>query len=205
EAGFGALVRESVREAVRHQVEVGVDIVSDGEMSKISYATYIKDRCSGFSGDSPRRVPADLERFPGFMATAAKQNQAPAIARPMCTGEVAVKTRVPLETDLQNFRDALTGSGAVEGFMNASSPGVINAFLPNEYYASEEAYMDALSKVMREEYEAIANAGFVLQIDCPDLAMGRHTEYRELSEAEFLKHAEMQIEALNASPFGTGP
>jgi len=197
EAGFGALVRDSVREAVRHQVEVGIDIVSDGEMSKISYATYIKDRCSGFSGDSPRRVPADLERFPGFMATAAKQNQAPAIARPMCTGEVAVKTRVPLETDLANFRDALAGSGAVEGFMNASSPGVINAFLPNEYYASEEAYMEALSKVMRDEYEAINQAGFVIQLDCPDLAMARHAQYKDLDDDAFVRLAGMHVEVLN--------
>lgn len=197
EAGFDALVRDSVRAAVARQVNVGIDIVSDGEMSKISYATYIKDRCSGFSGDSPRRAPADLERFPGFMETTAKQNQAPAISRPMCTGEVSVKTRVPLETDIANFRDALAGSGAVEGFMNASSPGVINAFLPNEFYATERDYMEALCAVMRDEYETINAAGFVIQLDCPDLAMARHTQYKDLEDNEFLRHAEMHVEILN--------
>lgn len=197
EAGFDELVRESVHDTVKRQVDVGIDVVSDGEMSKISYSTYIKDRCSGFSGDSPRRAPADLERFPGFMETTARQNQAPAISRPMCTGEVTIKTRRPLENDLANFRDALVGSGAVEGFMNASSPGVINAFLPNEYYVSERDYMDALSKVMREEYEAINRAGFVIQLDCPDLAMARHTQYKALSDSEFVKHAAMHVEVLN--------
>jgi len=197
ETMFNDLVRTSVSDVVKRQVDVGVDIVSDGEMGKISYATYIKDRCSGFSGDSPRRAPADLERFPGFMETTAKQNQAPAIARPMCTGEIAIKTRVPLETDIANFRDALAGSGAVEGFMNASSPGVINAFLPNDYYASERDYMEALSQVMREEYETISKAGFVIQLDCPDLAMARHTQYKELADDEFVRHAEMHVEVLN--------
>jgi len=197
ETGFESLVRESVHDAVRRQVSVGVDIVSDGEMGKISYATYIKDRCSGFSGDSPRRVPADLERFPKFMETAARQNQAPAIARPMCTGEIQIKTRAPLERDIANFREALAGSGAVEGFMNASSPGVINAFLPNDYYPSERDYMEALSAVMREEYEAIHAAGFVIQLDCPDLAMARHAQYKELADDEFVRHAEMHVEVLN--------
>ena len=139
ETAFNDLVRKSVTDAVRRQVAVGIDIVSDGEMGKISYATYIKDRCSGFSGDSPRRAPADLERFPGFMETTARQNQAPAISRPMCTAEIAIKTRVPLETDIANFRSALADSGAVEGFLNASSPGVINAFLPNKFYSRKRA------------------------------------------------------------------
>ena len=196
-AAFNQLVRESVHAIVKRQVDTGVDIVSDGEMSKISYATYIKDRCSGFSGDSPRRAPADLERFPEFMQRAAQQNQAPAITRPKCTAEVAVQTRAPLDLDITNFRDALSTNAVTEGFMNASSPGVINAFLPNEYYASEQAYMEALSAVLREEYEAITSAGFVLQLDCPDLAMARHTQYKTLSDDEFVRHAAMHVEVLN--------
>jgi len=197
EAAFDRDVRDAVQDIVARQVAVGVDIVSDGEMSKIGYSTYIKDRCSGFSGDSPRKPPADLERFHAFMQLSAQHNQAPVIARPVCTGDIAVKTRVPLETDIVNFRDALAGSGAVEGFMNASSPGVISAFLPNEHYATEQEYLEALGRVMREEYEAINAAGFVLQVDCPDVAMARHTQYKDLSDADFVKQAERQVEALN--------
>lgn len=197
EASFAKQVSAAVRDIVRRQVEAGVDIVSDGEMAKIGYSTYIKDRCSGFSGDSPRKPPADLERFPAFMQLSAQRNQAPAIKRPMCTGEITVTSRAPLETDIANFRDALQDSSAVEGFLNASSPGVISAFLPNEYYPSEQDYLEALGRAMREEYEAIHAAGFVIQIDCPDLAMARHTQYKDLSDDEFVKQAERQVEVLN--------
>ncbi len=197
EASFAKQVSAAVHDIVRRQVEAGVDIVSDGEMGKIGYSTYIKDRCSGFSGDSPRKPPADLERFPAFMQLSAQRNQAPAIKRPMCTGEITVTTRAPLETDIANFRDALQNSNAVEGFLNASSPGVISAFLPNEYYPSEQDYLEALGRAMREEYEAIHAAGFVIQIDCPDLAMARHTQYKDLSDDEFVKQAERQVEVLN--------
>ncbi|MCZ6772264.1 MAG: cobalamin-independent methionine synthase II family protein [Proteobacteria bacterium] len=197
EASFAKQVSAAVHDIVRRQVAAGVDIVSDGEMAKIGYSTYIKDRCSGFSGDSPRKPPADLERFPAFMQLSAQRNQAPAIKRPMCTGEITVTTRAPLETDIANFRDALQDSSAVEGFLNASSPGVISAFLPNEYYPSEQEYLEALGRAMREEYEAIHAAGFVIQIDCPDLAMARHTQYKDLSDDEFVKQAERQVEVLN--------
>lgn len=199
ETAFAGTVAQAVREVVRHQVAVGVDIVSDGEMGKIGYSTYIKDRCSGFSGDSPRKPPADLERFPGYMALTAQRNQAPPIRRPACTGAIAVENRRPLETDLANFKAALAGSGAVEGFMNASSPGVISAFLPNSYYPTEDAYLEALGRAMREEYEAIHAAGFVIQLDCPDLAMARHTQYKHLADDEFVRHAERQVEVLNAA------
>ena len=197
EASFAKQVSAAVHDIVRRQVEAGVDIVSDGEMGKIGYSTYIKDRCSGFSGDSPRKPPADLERFPAFMQLSAQRNQAPAIKRPMCTGEITVTTRAPLETDIANFRDALQDSNAIEGFLNASSPGVISAFLPNEYYPSEQDYLEALGRAMREEYEAIHAAGFVIQIDCPDLAMARHTQYKDLSDDAFVKQAERQVEVLN--------
>lgn len=199
EVAFAETVREAVRAIVRRQVELGVDIVSDGEMSKIGYSTYIKDRCSGFSGDSPRRPPADLARFPDYMALSAARNQAPPIRRPVCTGAIAVRDRRPLATDIANFRAALAEAGALEGFMNASSPGVISAFLPNEYYAGEDAYLEALGAAMREEYESIAAAGFVLQVDCPDLAMARHTQYKDVSEADFVRRAERQVEVLNAA------
>ena len=194
---FDAEVLAAVKNAVARQVEAGVDIVSDGEMSKIGYATYIKDRCSGFSGDSPRNPPADLDRFPAFMQRTAQQGQAPNILRPCCTGEIEIRDRSALESDITNFREAIEGADITEGFMNAASPGVIGAFLPNEHYPSERAYLEALAKVLREEYEAINQAGFVVQVDCPDLAMARHTQYKHLSDAEFIRHAELHVEVLN--------
>ncbi len=197
ESEYEAETQRAVQAAVRRQLEVGIDIVSDGEMSKIGYATYITDRCTGFSGESPRNPPADLERFPAYMKRSVEEGQAPKIARRMCTGEIAIKNRAPLENDLETFRKAFDASSASEGFMNAASPGVIAAFLPNRYYPSEHAYLEALASVMREEYEAIHGAGFLLQIDCPDLAMARHIWYKELDDAEFIKRAEMNIEVLN--------
>ena len=197
ETEYDSEAKRAVQAAVRRQLEAGIDIVSDGEMSKIGYATYITDRCSGFSGESPRCPPADLERFPAYMKRAVEEGQSPKIARRMCTGEIAIKNRGPLETDLETFRKALDDAGAGQGFMTAASPGVIAAFLPNRYYKSEEAYLEALASVMREEYEAIHEAGFLLQIDCPDLAMARHIWYKELSDADFVKRAEMNVEVLN--------
>jgi len=195
---FEAEVLSAVRDAVARQVNAGIDVVSDGEMSKIGYATYIKDRCSGFSGDSARNPPADLERFPAFLLRSAETGQAPRITRPVCTGEIAVRDRTPLERDINNFREALDGYDVAQGFLNAASPGVIGAFLPNEHYPSERDYLEALARAMREEYEAIHAAGFVLQIDCPDLAMARHTQYKHLSDGEFVRHAEQHVEVLNA-------
>ncbi len=199
EMAFTAMVRQAVHDVVRRQVGIGIDVVSDGEMGKIGYSTYIKDRCSGFSGDSPRRPPADLARFPAFMERQKLTGEAPPIARPVCTGEIRVENRAPLETDIANFRAALEGAGATEAFLNASSPGVISAFLPNEYYADEQAYLEALGAAMREEYEAITGAGFLLQVDCPDLAMARHTQYKDLTDEQFVRQAERQVEVLNAA------
>ena len=199
EAQFTAEANVAVHGIVRHQVALGVDVVSDGAMAKIGYSTYITDRCTGFAGDSPRRPPADLARFPAFMERQAKTNEAPSIARPICTSEITIKNRVPLETDIANFTAALDGAGATDAFMNASSPGVISAFLPNEFYSTEQAYLEALGDVMREEYEAIVNAGFVLQVDCPDVAMARHTQYKDLSDDEFVAQAARQVEVLNSA------
>ena len=191
------VIREAVAAAVRRQKEIGIDVPSDGEMSKISYATYIKDRLSGFGGDNERRPHRDLRDYPEFRKKMALITGAQAMRRLSCIGPIAVKDRGALEQDLANFRAALDAAGVAEGFLNAASPGVVATFQPNRYYPSHEAYIEAIAEAMREEYEAIAGAGFLLQVDCPDLAMGRHTAFQDLSEAEFLKRAEHQVEALN--------
>ncbi|MBT5572261.1 MAG: cobalamin-independent methionine synthase II family protein [Alphaproteobacteria bacterium] len=198
-AELDVAVTEAVAEMVTQQRSWGLDIINDGEMSKTGYATYIQQRLGGFSGDSPSVRFDDLSNFPGYRKMLSRMAETRRLNRPCCTGEVVIRDREPLRKDLENLTAASQGSDATEFFMNAASPGVISVFQNNEYYPNDDAYLDALAGVMREEYEAIANAGFVLQIDCPDLAMGRHTEYRELSEADFLKHAAMQIEALNAA------
>lgn len=198
-AEFEAVVKAAVGDVVRKQIEVGIDVVNDGEMSKIGYATYIKDRASGFSGTSPRRVPADLELYPRYLKGAAERRESPAIQRPNCNAEVKLTDNAPLERDIANFAATLDGAGATEGFMSAASPGVICAFLPNEYYATEDDYLEALAAVMQQEYEAIHAAGFVIQLDCPDLAMARHMQYKALSDEEFLARADAHIEVLNAA------
>ena len=194
---FDARMEGAVADVVRQQVDAGVDVVSDGEMSKIGYSTYIKDRLNGFSGDSPRRVPADLALYPDYVQRIAAQGQTPKLKRTMCTGEIGIKDEAPLEKDIANMAAALEGAGAVEGFMNAASPGVISLFQPNRHYPSQDAYLEALAAIMRAEYEAIHAAGFVIQLDCPDLAMGRHTMYADESEEAFVAHAAAQVEALN--------
>ena len=190
-------VAEAVKAVVARQCEVGIDVVSDGEMSKISYATYIKDRISGFAGDSERNPPADLEAFPGFLRRQAESGGTPSYRRPCCVGEVAVKDLQPLEDDLANFRAALAASAPLEGFMNAASPGVIALFQPNRHYPGHEPYLEALAEAMRHEYERIVAAGFLLQLDSPDLGLGRHMIFKDKSEAEYLRLANLHVEALN--------
>ncbi|MSO70278.1 MAG: epoxyalkane--coenzyme M transferase [Alphaproteobacteria bacterium] len=197
EARFESVIGAAVNEVVARQVKSRVDVVSDGEMGKIGYATYIKDRLTGFEGDSARRVPGDIERFPDYIKMMSASGQTPKIKRPRCVGPIEIKDRKPLERDLANFRRAVDASKAVDAFMPAASPGVISVFQPNEYYKNDEAYLERLSEVMGEEYEAIVKAGFVVQIDCPDLAMGRHILYKNESDDQFVRHAEVQIEALN--------
>ena len=192
-----SVIRDAVAEAVRRQAELGIDVPSDGEMSKISYATYVKDRLSGFGGDSERRPHRDLRDFPEFRKKMALITGPQAMRRLACVGPVSVKDRSALQKDLANFRAALDAVGVGEGFLNAASPGVVATFQLNRYYPSHEAYIQAVAEAMREEYEAIVGAGFLLQVDCPDLAMGRHTAFQDLSEAEFLRRAEHQVEALN--------
>ncbi|MCP4817593.1 MAG: cobalamin-independent methionine synthase II family protein [Shimia sp.] len=196
-AAFDAAMTEAVDDTVRKQVEAGVDIVSDGETSKISYATYVKDRYTGFSGDSERNAPADLKMFPGFLQRLADDGGTPQYARPQCTGEVRSKGQGELMKDINNLKAAMAKHGAERGFMNAASPGVISLFLQNDFYKNREAYLAALADAMKEEYETIVANGLDLQLDCPDLALSRHMLFTDLSDDEFIKIANMHVEALN--------
>ncbi|MBM2577358.1 cobalamin-independent methionine synthase II family protein [Jannaschia sp. Os4] len=204
-AAFEAVMARNVDEAVRRQVEAGVTVVSDGETSKISYATYVKDRYTGFDGDSPRNAPADLKRFPTFLKRLAEGGGTPTYARPMCVGPVKSKGTTDLADDIRHLKEAMAAHGAAEGFMNAASPGVISLFLQNDHYASREEYLAALADAMAEEYRTIVDAGLYLQLDCPDLALSRHMLFNDLSDAEFVKIAETHVEALNGALAGIDP
>ena len=197
QGAFDQCMRDAVDETVKKQVEAGVDIVSDGETSKISYATYVKDRYTGFSGDSPRNAPADLKMFPGFLKRLADDGGTPTYARPMCTSEIKVKNHDDLNKDIDNLKSAMAKHGRTRGFMNAASPGVISLFLQNDFYPTREAYLEALADVMREEYKIITDAGLDIQLDCPDLALSRHMLFNDLSDDEFVKIADTHVEALN--------
>lgn len=197
QAAFDACMTTAVSETVRRQVEAGVDIVSDGETSKISYATYVKDRYTGFDGDSPRNAPADLKQFPTFLQRLADDGGTPTYARPMCVGEVKSKGQGELEKDIANLKSAMAEHGVDRGFMNAASPGVISLFLQNDFYPTREAYLEALAKAMKAEYETIVASGLDLQLDCPDLALSRHMLFNDLSDEEFIKIANSHVEALN--------
>ena len=197
QSAFDDCMASSCAETVRRQVEAGVDIVSDGETSKISYATYVKDRYTGFSGDSPRNAPGDLKLFPGFLKRLADDGGTPQYARPMCTGPVTSKGQDELNKDIANLKSAMAKHGAKRGFMNAASPGVISLFLQNDYYASRDEYLAALADAMKDEYETIVSAGLDLQLDCPDLALSRHMLFGDLSDDEFVKIANTHVEALN--------
>ena len=205
QATFDATMTAASAATVGRQVASGVDIVSDGETSKISYATYVKDRYTGFSGDSPRNAPADLKAFPGFLKRLADDGGTPQYARPMCTGPVASKGQGELQTDIANLKAGMAEHGAKEGFMNAASPGVISLFLQNDHYPTREAYLAALADAMAEEYRTIVDAGLYLQLDCPDLALSRHMLFADLSDAEFLKIAASHVEALNHALSGIDP
>lgn len=194
---FDAAMTKAVNDTVGKQVQAGIDIVSDGETSKISYATYVKDRYTGFGGDSPRNAPADLKRFPTFLKRIADEGGTPQYARPMCVGEVRSKGQGELEKDIANLKAAMGAHGVERGFMNAASPGVISLFLQNDFYKTREAYLAALADAMKAEYETIVASGLDLQLDCPDLALSRHMLFSDLSDAEFVKVAESHVEALN--------
>ena len=196
-AAFDACMTAAVAATVARQVAAGVDIVSDGETSKISYATYVKDRYDGFDGDTPRAPPRDLQMFPNFLKRLADDGGSPRYARPKCVGPVRSRGQGELEKDIANLTAAMAAHGAARGFMNAASPGVISLFLPNAHYPTREAYLAALADAMKAEYETIVAAGLDLQLDCPDLALSRHMLFPELSDAEFVAVARSHVEALN--------
>ncbi|MBC7705990.1 MAG: cobalamin-independent methionine synthase II family protein [Rhodoferax sp.] len=202
-AEFDRIMAAEVADVVARQASSHVDVVSDGEMSKISYATYIRHRLTGFElGEMPRAVPKDLDDFPDFKERLAKLGATPKYHRPICTGPIAVKDLSGLHKDIGNLQAACAqaagpGKPALRAFMNSASPGVIAVFQPNTYYPSTEQYLQALADAMTTEYEAIVAAGLDLQIDAPDLAMGRHIKFRDVDDAEFLRNANLQVEALN--------
>ena len=196
---FDDVVKQNVSDIVKKQLDTGIDFVSDGEMSKISYATYVKDRINGFSGESERRAPADLDAFPEYKDKIAKSGGTPTYTRPCCTGELSIKNNDDLLKDINNLSSALSANNHTKGFMNAASPGVINVFLPNKFYKNDDEYLSKLSVIMAEEYQLITSNNLFLQVDCPDLALARHMNFKELDEKSFLLRAEKQIEALNLS------
>jgi 5-methyltetrahydropteroyltriglutamate--homocysteine methyltransferase len=191
------IIRSAVDDVVARQVANGVDIVSDGEMSKISYATYIKDRISGFDGDSDREPPSDLEEFPGFLKRQASSGGTPTYRRPCCVGDIQVKDMGPVKEDIDNLLSAIDKHQPVQSFMNAASPGVIALFQPNKHYATHEQYLEALAAAMAHEYRAIVDAGIVLQLDSPDLGLGRHMLFKGKSDAEYQAQAALHVDALN--------
>ena len=196
---FDEIVKRDVKNIVNKQINLGIDFISDGEMSKISYATYVKDRIDGFSGESERKAPQDLDDFPSFKERIARSGGTPTYTRPCCTHELKIKDALSLTKDINNFKSALEENNHKQAFMNAASPGVISAFLPNKFYKDDDEYLDALSNIMAAEYEEIVSSDINLQLDCPDLALARHMTFKDLSEVEFLKRAEKQIEFLNHS------
>lgn len=194
---FDMAMTNAVADTVGKQVAAGVDIVSDGETSKISYATYVKDRYTGFDGDSPRNAPADLKLFPTYLKRLAADGGTPQYARPMCVGAVTSKGQGELEKDIANLKAAMAAHGVSRGFMNAASPGVISLFLQNNHYATRETYLAALADAMKAEYETIVASGLDLQVDCPDLALSRHMLFNDLSDDAFIKVAASHVAALN--------
>ncbi len=192
-----AVITAAVAAVVKLQKEVGIDFVSDGEMSKISYATYISDRFAGFGGDSPRQPGQDLLDFPALLRKLAERGATAQYRRPRCIGPVSVKTTRPVEIDIANLNQAVAVSEPLGAFMNAASPGAIALFQPNSFYPTQDDYLEALANALAVEYEAIVKAGIILQIDAPDLAMGRHTLYRDRTVEQFEVLAARHIEVLN--------
>ncbi len=191
------IIEEDVNKIVKKQIDIGIDIISDGEMSKISYATYVKDRLHGFSGESERRAPKDLDDFPSYKEKIAKSGGTPTYTRPCCTADLKIKDTKSLTKDISNLKSALKKNNHSLGFINSASPGVISNFLPNKFYKNDDDYLVALSKMMKTEYDEITKNDLLLQIDCPDLALARHMTFKNVSDEEFLVRAEKQIECLN--------
>ena len=194
DATLAQQAREAVEAAVRKQREAGIDIVSDGEQGKVGYSTYPRHRLTGFGGISSAPARADWADFP---EASKRYGQSSTVNRPACNAPLEWADREAYKTDIANFQAAVEGANATEAFMTAASPGVIALFLGNEHYSSHEAYVGRLADLMKEEYEAIVAAGFLLQLDCPDLAMGRHMRFANASDQEFFRAAEANLEALN--------
>jgi 5-methyltetrahydropteroyltriglutamate--homocysteine methyltransferase len=216
-ASFDMRLAGAVRDIVRQQVETGIDSVCDGEQSKISYTFYVRHRLSGIGAGTGGNLAAppqtaahrDILDHPDFQERMIAQRGGTswfaAAAVPYCTGPVSYENRVPLETDIKNLSAAVASENPVEAFMNAASPGVLTKFVPDRYYQNEDKYVEALADALQVEYEAIVNAGFVLQIDAPDLGSARHNQYQHLSDAEFLKIAERNIDAVNHATRNIAP
>ena len=191
-------VESAVRETVERQMQAGISIINDGEMSKPSYATYVKDRLHGFGGETIQNYYfADLADFPRSAELVAANPGRRKRTAPACTGPISVKDAEAAVLDMTNLRNAANEAGASGIFSSAASPGVVSIFFANEYYDSDEEYVFAIAEAMRHEYEAIAAAGATVQLDCPDLAMGRHSAYAKLDMAQYRKRVAMNIEALN--------
>lgn len=200
EVAFDAVVSDAVNDAVARQIAAGVTIVSDGELGKVGYSTYMIERLEGFGGHVDRKPAADLAEHPGLAQKLSAIMGSQEFTRASCIGPVRLKNLAPLHDDIRRFQAALAAHGeSVRGFMNSASPGLITAFQVNRHYPTHEAYLSDIVDAMRPEYEAIVDAGFDLQLDCPDLAMSRHTGYQDQSEDEFLRTAAANVEALNAA------
>jgi 5-methyltetrahydropteroyltriglutamate--homocysteine methyltransferase len=204
QASFDATARDAVAGTVNKQKEIGIDILNDGEMSKITYATYIKERLTGFDGESSFLPSQDLADFPEFRAKMTQREGVRSLKLPACTGPIAWKDRGAVLADIDNLKASTAGVDA-KVFMTAASPGVVSMFLDNKHYPSDDAYLEALVAVMRDEYKAIADAGFILQLDCPDLAVGRHTRWASLDLSEYLRKIRQHIEAINEAIKGIPP
>ncbi|HUB97056.1 MAG TPA: cobalamin-independent methionine synthase II family protein [Stellaceae bacterium] len=204
-AALDRQIRAAVEDCVQRQRAAGIDSVNDGEMSKPSYATYIKDRLDGFGGESHRLQYQDLVDFPALQARVFGDPGRSRRRTPGCTGPVRARNTDAVVADVVNLKAALAGQADSEGFLTAASPGLISLFFHNGYYPSHEAYLDAIAEAMRPEYEAIVAAGFILQLDCPDLAMGRHIQYAHLDLAGFRHMARLHVEALNRATAGLAP
>ena len=196
-AALAARVREAVAEVVGKQVEAGIDLVNDGEMSKPSYATYVKDRLDGFGGTGNTFVYQDLAEFPRLAQRVFGDPGRSRRKTPACNGPIRVRDADAARADAENLKAAIKGTAATEAFISAASPGVVSLFFRNDHYKDHETYLQAIAEAMRHEYETVANAGLVLQIDCPDLGMGRHIQFADLSLEEFRKRARLHVEALN--------
>jgi 5-methyltetrahydropteroyltriglutamate--homocysteine methyltransferase len=189
---LGGEVREGIAQIVSRQRATGLDVVNDGELSKFGYATYVKQRLSGFDGSDSALALSELADFPEFQMGTALE-----VTTPACTGPVEFHGAEAVAADIANLRAALEGTDAPEAFMNAASPGIVVDYLANEHYANEEEYLLAVAEAMREEYEMIVEAGFILQLDCPDLAMGRHLAPRPLEIADFRRKVAARVEMID--------